>query len=185
MDSKKKDLQILRTSPVKYYEGMAVRTLDDIYRSSSPTIASIRKEAGLAQLQALLTIIVIDLVEFFNVGKTMNEKQVVQTVKLIIDEFYYLKPDDFKLCFDMAKKGKLGKVYDRIDGAVIMEWLNNYVRDRMEFFEQRSIEKYQAELNEDLRYLGDSRQQRLMKEDEFHRIKAAYYRESISKRVKQ
>jgi hypothetical protein len=164
---------------------MAVRTLDDIYRSSSPTIASIRKEAGLAQLQALLTIIVIDLVEFFNVGKTMNEKQVVQTVKLIIDEFYYLKPDDFKLCFDNAKKGKYGKVYDRIDGAVIFEWLSSYVRDRMEFFEQRAIERHQAVINEDLICLGDNRQQRLIKEDEFHRVKAAYFRESISKSMKQ
>ena len=45
----------------------------------------------------------------------MSAVQVAQTADLVIEEFYYLKPDDFKLCFTQAKKGIYGKLYDRID----------------------------------------------------------------------
>ena len=67
---------------------------------------------------------------FFNVGKIMNDNQAAQTADLIIEEYYFLKPDDFKLCFNRAKKGLYGKVYDRIDGAVILEWLGRYEKER-------------------------------------------------------
>ena len=42
--------------------------------------------------------IIIDVVMFFNVGKIMNDNQAAQTADLIIEEYYFLKPDDFKLC---------------------------------------------------------------------------------------
>ena len=74
--------------------------------------------------------IIIDVVMFFNVGKIMNDNQAAQTADLIIEEYYFLKPDDFKLCFNRAKKGLYGKVYDRIDGAVILEWLGRYEKER-------------------------------------------------------
>ena len=62
----------------------------------------------------------------------MNDVQMAQTADLILDEFYYLNIEDFKLCFNMAKSGKFGKVYDRIDGQVIMDWLSTYENMRIE-----------------------------------------------------
>ena len=62
----------------------------------------------------------------------MNDIQMAQTADLIFDEFYYLNIEDFKLCFNMAKSGKFGKVYDRIDGQVIMDWLSTYLNMRIE-----------------------------------------------------
>ena len=62
----------------------------------------------------------------------MNDVQMAQTADLILDEFYYLNIEDFKLCFNMAKSGKFGKVYDRIDGQVIMDWLSTYLNMRIE-----------------------------------------------------
>jgi len=58
-------------------------------------------------------------------------------------EFYWLKPEDFKLCFNNAKTGKYGQLYNRLDGSVIFEWLNNYQNERAEFFAlQRSKENF-------------------------------------------
>lgn len=82
-----------------------------------------------------------DVIDFFNVGKTMGAVQVAGAADLIIDEFYFLKPDDFKLCFNRAKKGYYGKVYDRIDGQVIFEWLNQYTNDRMTTASDTSIQE--------------------------------------------
>ena len=60
------------------------------------------------KLRAFMVNIIIDLVMFFNVGKTMKDTQAAQTADLIIEEFYFFKPDDFKLCFNRAKKGLYG-----------------------------------------------------------------------------
>ena len=62
----------------------------------------------------------------------MNDIQMAQTADLILEEYYYLNIEDFKLCFNMAKSGKFGKVYDRIDGQVIMDWLSTYLNMRIE-----------------------------------------------------
>lgn len=96
-------------------------------------MAVIRKRYGEQFLFAFLTIAIVDLIEFFNVGKTMGEVQVVSTIRLIVDDFYYLNVEDFKLCFNNAKRGRYGKVYDRIDGNTIYEWLNKYSTERIEF----------------------------------------------------
>ena len=78
------------------------------------------KEFGETHLRGFMVKVLNDLIDFFNVGKSIGAVQVAQTVDLIIDEYYFFKPDDFKLCFNRAKKGLYGKVYDRIDGAVIL-----------------------------------------------------------------
>lgn len=82
-----------------------------------------------------------DLLDFFSIGKTIGAIQVAATADLIIEEYYFLKPDDFKLCFNRAKKGYYGKVYDRIDGQVIFEWLNRYTNDRMTTASDTSIQE--------------------------------------------
>lgn len=71
----------------------------------------------------------------------MGAVQVASTADLIIEEYYFLKPDDFKLCFTRAKKGYYGKVFDRIDGQVIFEWLNQYTNDRMTTASDTSIQE--------------------------------------------
>lgn len=95
-------------------------------------MAVIKKRYGEQFLFAFLTIAIVDLIEFFNVGKTMGESQVVSTIRLIVEDFYYLNVEDFKLCFNNAKRGRYGKVYDRVDGNTIYEWLNRYSVERVE-----------------------------------------------------
>mgnify|MGYP000522076099 CR=1 FL=1 len=97
------------------------------------------KEFGETHLRVFMVKVLNDLVDFFSVGKSMGAVQVAQTVDLIIDEYYFLKPDDFKLCFNRAKKGLYGKVYDRIDGQVILEWLGLYVKERNSAAEDISV----------------------------------------------
>ena len=109
-----------------YYKALHPKTVNDVFQSPSCSIAVMNKNFGEMKLRAFMVNIIIDLVMFFNVGKTMKDTQAAQTADLIIEEFYFFKPDDFKLCFNRAKKGLYGKVYDRIDGAVILEWLGRY-----------------------------------------------------------
>jgi hypothetical protein len=80
--------------------------------------------------KALLVFIVTDALSCFNVGKTMNDTQIALMVELILEEYYFLKPDDFKLMFKQAVMCVYGQVYDRIDVQVICSWLQQYCNDR-------------------------------------------------------
>lgn len=76
----------------------------------------------------------------------MDEDQVKQTVLMIVEEYHYFKPEDFKLCFKKAMKGHYGKLYDRIDGPVIFEWLNQY-----DFERTQEVEALQTSHNRELK----------------------------------
>jgi hypothetical protein len=118
---------------LQYYAVLSPRTVEDAVNSITPELAVFKKECGEARLYAVLTILINDLIDFFSVGKTMGQNQLVDTIKLIVEDFYYLKIEDFKLCFNNAKKGRYGKVYDRIDGNVIYNWVAQYNEERTAF----------------------------------------------------
>lgn len=67
----------------------------------------------------------------------MNDVQVALTADLIIDRFYYLKLEEIKLCFRNAMVS--GKIYDRLDGNIILGWLNEYDAQRDEIVSSLSI----------------------------------------------
>lgn len=121
---------------------MIVKEYKDAIFAPSPNIQGLARELGDAHAKAILTVILIDLIKFFNLGKSMNDEQVAQTVVLIQEEFYMLKPEDFKLCFNNVKKGLYGDVYDRIDGQVIMKWLDKYTIGRMNYSADLQIQRH-------------------------------------------
>lgn len=97
--------------------------------------------------QAIIAIAVSEVVQFFNVGKTMNDKQVAITSDLIIDRFYYLKLEEIKYCFHRAMCS--GKVYDRLDGNILIGWLNEYDAERDEFCSLNIINENKVHKAED------------------------------------
>lgn len=65
----------------------------------------------------------------------MGQSQLVSTIQLVIEDFYYLNIEDFKLCFNNAKRGVYGKIYDRVDGNIIYDWISRYAQERACFCE--------------------------------------------------
>lgn len=122
-----------------YYNSLHPRTLEEVFSSPSCSLAVVMNRYGEAHTRAFMVNMLNDLIDFFNVGKSMGALQVAQTADLVIEEYYYLKPDDFKLCFNRAKKGYYGKLYDRIDGQVILGWLASYDTERGQAAEELSI----------------------------------------------
>lgn len=60
----------------------------------------------------------------------MTSSQIIQTARLIFFDYSALKPEDVKKCFEQGKKGLYGKIYDRLDGGVLFDWLDNYKLNR-------------------------------------------------------
>jgi hypothetical protein len=128
-------------------------SVEQILKSESPSFALIKNQPnGNAIAQAMLSKLMIDFVNYLNIGKSMGEAQIVETVKLMLEDYAVLKPDDFVLFFNRAKKGNYGKAYDRMDGMVIFEWLEMFMQERTQEIEQiRRNEniRLQKELNTD------------------------------------
>ena len=122
-----------------------VKSISDVLSDPFPCLGVLVVKVGETQIKAILVKILTDLISFFNVGKTMNANQVIQTVELIIDSYPMFKLSHFKLCFNRAKAGRYGKVYDRIDGQVIFEWLGLFEQEIEEdIIELRRKESQQA-----------------------------------------
>lgn len=115
-----------------------------VINSQTKGIAGLRKEYGEEFTIELVMYAIIDLCESLNVGKGMNEGQIIEAARLIQQEYYMLKPADLKLCFDMAKLGKFGEVYNRIDIQVISTWIDKYLQLRLEEAERMSKKEHES-----------------------------------------
>lgn len=122
-------------------------SVSTMVQAKTPTIADIKNNVSLADARALLSVAVCEVCDFFNVGKNMNDTQIAITVDLILESFWYLRLEEIKYCFRRAMRRE--KVYDRLDGNIIIGWLNSYADERteeaMRISEQTSAQMQNAE----------------------------------------
>lgn len=114
---------------------MEVRTIKQALQSDFSSISKLKKNYGEIQSRALVADLIADVVEFLNVGKTMNPVQIAETTKMVEIYFPHLNPADLKLCFNAMKLGRYGKFYDRIDGQVFLQAIEEYNQERMNVIE--------------------------------------------------
>ena len=98
--------------------------------AQTPTLAKIKNTASETEARALLYIAVCELCDFFNVGKNMSDTQVALTVDLILESYWYMKLEEIKFCFRRAMRRE--KLFDRLDGNIIIGWLREYDDERTE-----------------------------------------------------
>lgn len=99
-------------------------------KSDNPTIALIKNKTSLTSARALIALAICEVCDFFNVGKNMNDIQIAMTADLILESFGHLKLEELKYCFRRAMRQ--GKVFDRIDGNVLISWVREYDDERTE-----------------------------------------------------
>lgn len=116
--------------------------ISEVFDSPVPSIATIVKECGINVARAALVFPLSELLDFFNVDKTMSDKQLATTINLLVEEYPYLKLDDYKMCFRYVMLGHYGKVYNRIDGQMILGWVNDYVHERAAVADEMSYNEH-------------------------------------------
>ena len=102
-----------------------------------------------------ISLLLVETNKFFSVKNGLNEDIVYDITDLILAEYKNFTMYDIGLCFKMAKLGRFGKVYERLDGGIIMDWIYQYAKQR------------------DKRIIQNA-------EDEHSRIKSSSYREKSS-----
>lgn len=131
------------TSYLKTLHTSKFDTIEKTIDSELPSLVKMNKQFGSHEVIKAVAKMLIETVGFFNVPK-LTDVQVKITVELICEEHYYLNFADIQLCFKNAMKGKYGELYNRIDGQVIMIWLNKYVEERFTISEERSYQKHSS-----------------------------------------
>ena len=97
---------------------------------ASPALSEIKKLKGEHTALNVLVALMDECQQYFNLQQLMNPQQLMLTAELIMEEFYYLRVEEFRLCFRMAMKGEYGPVYNRIDGQIFFEWIRKYFSKR-------------------------------------------------------
>jgi hypothetical protein len=124
------------TSLDKYQPGLNLpelrkaKTVELCIASNAPTLAEIRKIDGEDKLCVLVEMWILDINEYFNLSHKMNERQIKETARYLIDDFYHFKVVDVNYIFTQAKKGKYGVMYNTIDGSKIYSWFENHNNER-------------------------------------------------------
>ena len=182
-------LAILKTSPQTYFSNLNPRCIEDVFASDVPAIGRIVKLEGQIMARAALAYLIADMLEFFTVKDSMNDKQVAVTIDLIIEEYPYMKLDDFKLCFRNAMKMKYGELYNRIDGQLILLWLKKYNNERCMTAERESYNNHKAlnsnDNHSDGYFYGEHREKLLeaSKNGDENAINALQFQENIRKEL--
>ena len=120
------------------------RSIVDVFEKPTATLATVKKYRGEARMQAVVEHLLKSTVKFLNVGRGMNEWQIAETARMIAADYYYLTVADLKVCFRNGLSGKYGQVFDRIDGMVVLTWLNTYDGERAQFAEMESTKHMKA-----------------------------------------
>ena len=126
---------------------MYPRDMNEVFNSPVPSIATCRKEIGETKTRAAIVMLLTDTVLQFNTVANMNQDQVIETTKDIIEIYYWLKIDDLRLCFKNAMRGRYGDIY-RIDGSVVLGWLEKYSIERIRAADESSYNQHQSTKSE-------------------------------------
>jgi hypothetical protein len=90
----------------------------------------LKKNKGEQTALGVLVALMDECQQYFNLQQPMNAQQLMLTAELIMEEYYYLRIEELRMCFRMAMKCEFGSVYNRIDGQVFFEWIVKYMPKR-------------------------------------------------------
>lgn len=112
-----------------------------VFESETPTLATLKKYRTMHLAKVVVSSLIATLVEFLNIGKTMNKLQIGITAELIIETYPMLTVADLKLFFKKIMKGEYGELYDRLDGQSILICMKKYYNDRCDIAFSESRKK--------------------------------------------
>lgn len=91
-----------------------------------------------------IVLILNDLRLFFQVDNMISTDGLYSLCGIITSEYKNLTLEEIAMCMNNAKLGNYGKLYNRLDGAIILSWLKQYVTEKQLRIDDRN---YMAEAN--------------------------------------
>lgn len=99
---------------------------------SYPMIRSLVQEQSRKTMHKVIFLLIKDFCASMNVVRNMNEDQMIEAAGMLIDECGNFRLEDYVMMFQMAKRGQLFDIHDRVDLQVITRMLDRYWQIRHE-----------------------------------------------------
>lgn len=115
------------------WESLPVKTVSDNILSEQPNLTELQHlipKHGDMAVKLIIMHALKEVRDFFNVGKNLSNPQITITADLIMSQYWYFKIEDIKLCLRRAMCKE--KLFDRLDGNIILGWLSEYDSERTE-----------------------------------------------------
>lgn len=134
--------------------GMAVKQLfqdgkpDYLGVIKYPQIKDLVNDNGAAPVLLLIAVMVRDYCASMNVARNMNEDQILEAAAMLMEEAGNFRLEDYAMMFALAKRGKLVKVYERIDLTTITEMADAYYAERRDTkiaMQEQEIERQEVQ----------------------------------------
>jgi len=136
-------ISTLENDPISY----KVAVIENLFVDNAPLyltattsenkLAVIKQVNGMGTLVRLVSLMLTNFVKSFNVATQMTFEQITDTAMSLISTYSVGSADnpsfsleDFSLFFELAKRGRYGKVYKGLDMSIIFEWISLYENDR-------------------------------------------------------
>lgn len=102
-------------------------------KADSPNLWEIRNRTDHATVVAILVTAMIHLSRLVNLPKecNLNRDQIGEIANDVVEEYGYLKPEEVKYIFKQAIREN--KIFGRLDYAVVMKWIDDYDKSRLEY----------------------------------------------------
>ena len=102
------------------------KTIDQTYNKDVPSLVKLKPEDAMQIIAKQLSLIESG----FSVTNGMTADSYRLASELILEEYPNLKCNEIQLIIKNAIKGKYGESYNRVDVAVVMNWVKQYYEER-------------------------------------------------------
>lgn len=92
---------------------------------NTPSMASMVKQHR-ENIYTSIELLLAQLEMSVNIGKNINEDQLAGIAKAIYSRYYKFSIEEVALVLRKGRQGDFGKLYDRLDEMIIMEWFEKY-----------------------------------------------------------
>jgi hypothetical protein len=113
-----------------------------------PQIKDLVKDNGEPVVLLLIAVMVRDYCASVNVARNMNEDQILEAAAMLMEEAGNFRLEDYAMMFALAKRGKLVKVYERVDLSTITDMADAYYTERRDTkiaMQEQEIERQEVQ----------------------------------------
>lgn len=108
-------------------------------------VSSWTNKYGKLQTAKLVVVLLEDLNSYFNVSRPMNVNQMVDLSIEIVSELWAYRMEEIVALMEAIKKQTYGKIYERLDPAIIWEHIDKHNEARENFFFFRATSHKQSD----------------------------------------
>lgn len=121
-----------------------------IFDSNNPTrqLSFWNKEYGKPTVTKLISILIEDLNVYFNVSRPMTAGQQQDLAIEIVEALWWIRMEEIVAFFEAVKKQTYGKIYERLDAAIIWEYWRNYELERENYLYNEQMKFKQSDPRE-------------------------------------